>query len=466
MRIRGAAGFTVALVLNAATLPAQEGEPGTLSLAGAVSLALRQNERVQAAADTIEEAKAARRLAQAPFRPSFVPRILGALGNSDGLSNQSYGFDLTQRFAAGTELHATVGAASSRNQMGSFYYSDTTVSIAHPILGGEAGTARRQLEAADRGIDTATDAHEAVRQAVAIEVAAAYYAILAQQQMVDVAAKALERAAHLLAVSEAKLEIGKVSQLDVLRARQLAREAESHLLDARAMAEDAADQLRLLTGLTPRDQFVIQAEIPARGETFLLEEAVAAVKERSADVQRARRNLAGAEATARAARKPALPRVDFKVALTRRETGATLRSSLGLNDFRVVPFLAVSAPTRGTGAAETAALDVARRQRELRSAQTRAEIDVRRAVRQHQRLVHSLSGADDSVTFAVKQVDVARVRFERGLSGNLDLVSAEADLLAAQSRRSSIAAALAVARLEVKAALGTLNLSTDFEQQR
>jgi outer membrane protein TolC len=160
--------------------------------------------------------------------------------------------------------------------------------------------------------------------------------------------------------------------------------------------------------------------------------------------------------------------VDFKVALTRRETGATLGSSFGLNEFRVVPFLAISAPSNpaGPGGAEAAALDVARRQRELRAAETRAEIEIRRAVRQQQRLLHSLASAEDSVVFADKQVDVARVRFERGLSDNLDLVSAEADLLAAQSRRSSVAAALAVATLQVKAAMGTLNLASDFEQQR
>lgn len=461
-----AIGIT-ALAFTAAPLGAQDSAPATLSLTAAVSLALRQNDRIHAAVDAIEEARLARRSAQAVFQPSFVPRVLGAIGNADGLSSQSYGFDLTKRFAAGTELQATVGASSARNQLGSFYYSDTTFSIAHPILGGGTGSARRGIELAERGIEDAVGAHEAARQAVALDVAAAFYAIVAQQQVVDVAVKAVERAAHLLAVSEAKLEIGKVSQLDVLRARQLAREAESQLLDARAVAEDAADQLRLLTGLTTGDRFVIRAEIPARAETQVLDDAVVAAKERRPEVQRARRALAAAEATARAARKPALPRVDFKVALTRRETATSLGSSFGVNGFRVVPFLAVSAPTGpgGPGGADAAALEVARRQRGLRAVEAQAEIDVRRALRQQQRLLHSLASADDGVTFAAQQVDVARVRFERGLSGNLDLVSAEADLLAAQSRRSSVAAALAVARLQVKAAMGTLNLATDFDQQ-
>jgi len=458
----------VAVFAAGTTVSAQDSAPRTLTLKEAVDLALLQNDRIHAAADAVEDARLALRTAQAAFRPTFAPRILGALGNADGLSSQSYGFDLTQRFPTGTELQASVGTFSSRNQLGSFYYSDTTLSIAQPILGGGgADSARRQVESAERSIDTAIGAHEAARQTVAIEVAAAFYAIVAQQQTVDVAAKAVERSAHLLAVSEAKLEIGKVSQLDVLRARQLAREAESHLLDARAVAEDAADRLRLLTGLTLQDQFVIRSDIAARVDTAGLEVDVAVATERSAAVQRARQALAAAEAAARAARRPALPRVDFKVALTRRETGDTLRSSLGLNGFRVVPFLGISMPVdRGAaGGADASALDVARKERELRAAEMRAEIDLRRAMRNHQRFLHSLASANDSVTFAASQVDVARVRFERGLSGNLELVSAEADLLAAQSRRSSVAAALAVARLEVKAAMGSLDLEKDFERQ-
>ena len=467
MPMRRAAALAAVLAACTATASAQDSAPPTLTLREAVDLALRQNERIHAAVDAIEEARLARRAAQAAFRPAFTPRILGALGNADGLSSQSYGFDLTQRFATGTEVQASVGTLSSRNQLGSFYYSDTTFSITQPILGRGPDAARRNVESAERSIDTAVDAYGAARRAIAIEVAAAFYAIVAQRQMVDVAAKAVERSAHLLAVSEAKLGIGKVSQLDVLRARQLARAAESHLLDARAVAEDVGDELRLLTGMTSRDLFVIRSDIPTPVETMVSEEAVAAARERSAVVHRARQALAAAEAGARAAQKPALPRVDFKLALTRRETGDTLRTSLGLNGFRLVPFLAVSMPVDpGAGAAaDTAALDVARKQRQLRAAEMRAEIDVRRAIRNQQRLLHSLASADDSVAFAASQVDVARVRFERGLSGNLDLVSAEADLLAAQSRRSSIAAALAVATLHVKAAMGTLNLAEEFEER-
>ena len=225
MPMRSAAALVAVLTACTATASAQDASPQTLTLADAVNLALRSNGRIHEALDSIEEAKIARRAAQSAFRPKFVPHVLGALGNAEGISNQSYGLDISQRFPTGTELQATVGAISARNQLGSFYYSDTTISLTQPIYKGGAGDPlRRSVEASERQIETAVEAHTTTEQQVAIEVAAAFYAIVAQKQVVEVAAKALERTRHLLAVSEAKLEIGKVSQLDVLRAQQLVRE--------------------------------------------------------------------------------------------------------------------------------------------------------------------------------------------------------------------------------------------------
>jgi len=64
-----------------------------------------------------------------------------------------------------------------------------------------------------------------------------------------------------------------------------------------------------------------------------------------------------------------------------------------------------------------------------------------------------------------KECDVARFRYQRGLSNNLDLVNAETGLLAAEARRIGAIAELAVARLYLKAALGTLDPRKDVAQQ-
>ena len=442
----------------------QDAAPPVLTLADAVRSALQNHHRVGDAAAAVEEARLAREVAHSAFRPKIVPTLLGAMGGADSISNQRYGLDILQRFAGGTELQASVGTASSRNQLGTFYYSDTTFSISHPVIGGRQDPARAASNAAGRRVDDAVVQQATVARQVAVDAAAAYYALIAQQQVVAVAEKSLDRARRLLEVSEAKLAIGTVSQLDTLRAQQLAREAESRLLDARAAADDAADDLRLATGRSPGDVFTVDARItsvaPAFGETV---DPRAALAHHPALVT-ARAEIAAAQDAVTVARRPLVPRVDLKLAFTRRVTASSFPSSFGTDGFRVVPFIGVSAPLDTSSASRDAAvLTLERRKRELSALERQVEIDVRRAVRQQERLRRSLHEADAAVAFALQHVDVAQVRFERGLSNNLDLVSAEADLLAAESRRIATRAALLVAVLKLKAAVGTLDLAHDFK---
>jgi len=72
-------------------------------------------------------------------------------------------------------------------------------------------------------------------------------------------------------------------------------------------------------------------------------------------------------------------------------------------------------------------------------------------------LLRGLAAAETSIDIARKEVEVAQLRYERGLSNNLDVVTAEGNLLAAESRRIQALADSAVAHLSLDALLGILN---------
>jgi outer membrane protein TolC len=88
--------------------------------------------------------------------------------------------------------------------------------------------------------------------------------------------------------------------------------------------------------------------------------------------------------------------------------------------------------------------------------------DVRRAVRDRDRLLRLMTAAETAVTISQRQVEVAQLRYERGLSNNLDVVTAENDLLSAESRRSAAAAEYAIAQLTLRATVGILNPRADL----
>jgi outer membrane protein TolC len=88
---------------------------------------------------------------------------------------------------------------------------------------------------------------------------------------------------------------------------------------------------------------------------------------------------------------------------------------------------------------------------------------VRRAIRQRERVIRSLAAAEATVEIARRELEVAQLRYERGLSNNLDVVTAEGNLLSQQSRRISALADSAVAYLALRATLGILDPLKDIK---
>jgi outer membrane protein TolC len=450
----------------ASSVPASRaGEAEVLTLTDAVAQAMTRNDRLAGYRDAEEQAELSERLARNAFRPKVTPNILGSFGRSD-VSNQTYAVDLTQRLPTGTELRATVGTATERNQFGDYYNTDTTFSISQPLLRGFGrSAARRQLTSAEVRRAAASRQGAYQRQLVAVDVARAYYQIVTQEELAEVARRSLERSRRLRDASEAKLEAGRVSQLDVFRARQLVTQAEVQLLDAEAAVEDAKDQLRGLMGRDLDYEFEVDRRIPTVAERIAPETAIALALQRRPEVETAEAIAGDAEGAVAYARNQLLPQFDVNLALTRRETVDSFWDSFGLDNFQFATFFAISTPvdrTPQTIQYHTALIERDRARRDVRTVRLMVSSEARRAVRQHERLEKALEAAGASVEFAERELEVAQLRYERGLSNNLDVVNAEGNVLAAQSRRVSLLADLVVARLGLRATLGVLDLRIDL----
>lgn len=107
------------------------------------------------------------------------------------------------------------------------------MTLSQPLLRGFGRTvSRRSLTAAELRREEATRLQSMSEQQVAVDVAAAYYRVVSQQALVEVARQSLLRSRRLRDASEAKLDAGLVSQLDVLRSQQLVSQAEMQLFDS------------------------------------------------------------------------------------------------------------------------------------------------------------------------------------------------------------------------------------------
>ena len=461
--------LAILFVVCATALGAQEA-PRVLTLAHAIDEALLNNDRMLSQHDSAERAGLAVRGARSAFTPKIVPNVRGSFGQTN-VSDQSYRLDLSQRFVNGTEVR--VGSGTSTAQVPDlagggdvrFYNSDTTLLVSQPLLKGfGAAVTRRNLTLAELRQADAARQQKIAEQQITVEVATAYFHVVAQEAMIAVARRGFDRARQLREASEAKLGAGLVSQLDVLRAQQLVSQAELQLFDAEGSAEDSRDQLRFLIGADAGSPFGVLPDIPKSIDNISVEYAVSQAMLNRADLQGAMAEAADADRAIAFARNQLKPQFDVNLALTRRETADNLPRSFGLDKFQFATFFNISMPvdrTPQTIEYQNAGIDRDRRQRDLDTLRRRIADDVRRQLRQRERVIRSLTAAENNVLLAQQEVEVARLRYERGLSNNLDVVTAETNLLNVEGLRILALADLAVTRLSLRATLGTLDPRKD-----
>jgi outer membrane protein TolC len=423
----------------------------------------------------VEQAALGVRLAENTFRPKLVPNILGSFGQTD-VTNQTYRLDLTQRFTTGTEMRMGIGTSTAQIPPDAdsaiqddirFYNADTTFTLSQPLLRGfGANATRRLLSSAELRQADAQRQRTVAEQQMAVEVAAAYYRVVGQQALLEVARQSLERTRKLLEASVAKLEAGLVSQLDVYRAQQLTSQGELQLSDTETALEDALEQLRLLMGRDPDSPLQVAGDIPnIPGEPISVEEATTLALASRKDLVSASAGMQDAERAIAFSRNQLRPQFDVNLAMTRRETAQSLPDSFGLNRFKLATFFMISMPVDRTPQLveyQNSLIDRDRRRREVETLRKRITADVRRSLRDTHRMSERLRLAEAGLDISRKEVEVAQFRYERGLSNNLDVVTAEGNLLNAESRRIAALAELAVARLGLRATLGVLDPRKDI----
>jgi len=465
--------LAVLVVSGLTSLLAQE-PARVLTLAQAINEALLKNDRMISQHDGSERAGLAVRGARSAFTPKVVPNMRGSFGQTN-VTDQSYRLDVSQRFVNGTEVRMGLGTSTAQvpSLIGGddvrFYNSDTTMLVSQPLLKGfGSGVTRRTLTLAELRQADAARQQKITEQQVAVEVAGAYYRVVAQQAMIAVARRGFDRARQLREASEAKLGAGLVSQLDVLRAQQLVSQAELQLFDAEASAEDARDLLRFLIGDDGSARFDVVPDIPKTVEDISIDDAISQAWLNRVDLQGAIAEAADADRAIAFARNQLRPQFDLNLALTRRETADSLPRSFGLDRFQFASFFTISMPVDRTPQTidyQNAVIDRDRRQRDLETLRRRIADDVRRQLRQRDRVVRNLTAAENNVQLAQQEVDVARLRYERGLSNNLDVVTAETNLLNIEGMRILALAELATARLGLRATLGILDPRKDVADQ-
>ena len=414
----------------------------------AVERTLSQNAAVDLSQARIAEARAAIEQANGNLLPT-LDLSFGVMGSNNPLN--VFGMKLQQKQASyndfgvssylsnsgfldallsGTPtsesriLAANSAEPDALNDPGWHHNFQTSLKLSIPIYNG--GKIREMRTQAQALLQAAQSGDEAARQQLVLHTVEAYAGINTAEAFVEVASQAREAAASFRDLSQKLYDEGVVTKADLLKAEVNLGERELDLENARNQAANAADGLKVLTGIdTGRDIDINETIDVALPETTL-EQARQLALSNNPRIQALRGRIAAARAEVDVARADYKPQFNLMAQQDFNDDSLGLRNDSytvgGVLTWRVFDF-----------GARSGKVDRAR-----------AKVDASLAERQQalDKLIGQVGTIWREANMAEKRVEVRRLairrseeavrletlRYQQGLATMTELLAAQAEL--------------------------------------
>jgi outer membrane protein len=410
--------------------------PASLSLEQAIQLALENNLTTLLAQERLREARG---FAQ-ESRAGLLPNV----------SATAYQASVTQNLAALGFQPGTFPGLSS-TFIGPFNNFDARARLVQSIF---SLSAIRNFQAGRRGVRVAELQEGLAREQVSTATALTYLEALRAAREVIAAEANVELAQTLLKLAQDQHEAGVATGVDVTRAATRLAQEQVRLAQAQTAAQQSVLNLQRVVGLPLGTPLTLTDPLRFTNDAVpAIETAVEQAGRNRPEVRIAEAQVTLSDYERRAVRAEQLPSLDFVgdygvSGITPTNTDLpTRRAAIQLN----VP-LFNGGLTRGRLAVATS------RQRqadlELGSIRGQVEEDVRLAYAALRTTAEQVRAADQTVTLALRELEMARDRFRAGVGDNVEVVTAQTALSNAREVQVTALAQYNAARLNLAASLG------------
>ncbi|HEY2065987.1 MAG TPA: TolC family protein [Gemmatimonadaceae bacterium] len=410
-----------------------------LSLADAIRIAARQNATVESARYRVEEARA--RVTQS--RADLLPNVSGESSERRSTLNSAAAFPI-ELPVPGIDPRGTI--------LGPLDVFDARLrgsqTLYDPAARARVQGARTSVQAANADVGNVADV-------AATQAANAYLGILRADATYRARLQDSTLAAELLQIARDQLRAGTGVALDVTRARSQLTGSRAQLIVARNERDrtriDLARALALpLVNIVPTDTLTSVSASPTPSESAALDAAYRGRK----DLQALALQAQAARQQAQAIRKERLPTVGLMgdYGLSQRNG----RSYLPTYDIGVGLSVPVFDGLRREGRVqeqEAVAHELESRERDLR---TQVEADVRTALLNLASSAEAVAAARERLSLAEQEVAQARERFQAGVSGNADVITASLTLNSARTQLVDALTSYEASRVALARAQGTI----------
>ena len=412
------------------------GRPATLSFADAIQLAIENNLATLLAHERRNEARGNKQQSRAPLLPN--------------ISGVAYQASLTENLVA---LGFQPGVIPGFNStfLGPFKNFDARVLMRQTVFDLSA---IRNYQAGRAGVRVAELQEGLAREQVASTAGLIYLEALRAERAVSAAQANVELAQTLFQLAQDQRNAGVATGVDVTRAQTRLAEQKTALAQAQTTSEQARLSLQRVIGLPLGSPLVLTDQLRFVEEPMpSIDMAVAQAGHDRREIQVAEEENKVSELERKAARAEHLP--SLEVVGDYGASGIT-PGSFDLPTRRVAIQLNVPIFNGGLTQGRLTAAASRQRQTELELSNIRGQVeeDVRLALTTLRTAAVQVRAADESVTLAQRELEMARDRFRAGVGDNLEVVTAQTSLANARDAQVTALAQHNAARLNLAAALG------------
>ncbi|NLD53059.1 MAG: efflux transporter outer membrane subunit [Burkholderiaceae bacterium] len=323
------------------------------------------------------------------------------------------------------------------------------------------GRYRDASQAARARLEASRYARAVVELAVASEVVRGYFELRALDAQIELTRQTLQTRTEAVKLREQRLAGGTGSELDLRQDQANAAAAQATMAELLDRADRTEAALTVLAGRSPRDLFQAGIDRGAALANLAVPPVVpaglpAGLLERRPDLREAHARLAAATSEVGVARASYLPSLSL--------TGAFGGESASLSDVLTAPArvwqlaAALAAPVFTAGRADATVALAGAREREAAARYQQTALvafrEVRDALSRRQSAAARARAQQDRIDALARARELARLRYDSGYSGYLDVLDADRNLFQSQLDRVEARRDTLLASVELIRSLG------------
>jgi outer membrane protein TolC len=424
-----------------------------------INRALEANWDMISAQENVQKAGLNLQAAESGFELKIYPGASVGLSGGDEQSTETdlgLALRLEKKMTFGTEIGVEPYVVRDDGD----YQNRANIRIVQPLLRG-AGT-----DYTMSGVYSARYSERAVTRAryqrevnTVIGAVSHGYEVVRQRDTLRLREESYQRLKNMEEATAIKERMGLVTAMDLYRVRIQLNQAEEELNLSQESYVDALDSIKIFLALPLKEEFDVSLPLKFDRINPDEQEMIQAALTNRVELEQVRDELVEARRLSDKAKKDILPDLDVGFSLnlngdpTAHFTGTTLdQTTWGLSLGSTTDLKRTSEKAMY----EESLIDVQQASRRQIIIRDEIVANVKREIRNLERQDKAITNQEDQISQARGQLELARIKFEHGMTNNFDLIDAEISLRRSETRLVSAVIDYIIGQYRLREAIGTL----------